>query len=69
MPSTDQYDSLVAVRNIELETYWNRYNIQFALNGGLLVLLFSRRRRVVELVQCRFRWSALEESSSHCVGW
>lgn len=41
MPSTDQCDSLVAVRNVELETYWNRYNIQIALNGGLLVAVLA----------------------------
>lgn len=34
MPSTDQYDSLVAVRNIELETYWNRYTARPGRTAG-----------------------------------
>jgi len=41
MPAPDQYESLVAVRNAELETYWTRYNIQVLLNGGLLVAAFA----------------------------
>lgn len=41
MPTAEQYESLVAVRNAELETYWTRYNIQVVLNGGLLVAAFA----------------------------
>jgi hypothetical protein len=40
-PSPDQYESLVAVRNAELATYWTRYNVQVVLNGGLLVAAFA----------------------------
>ena len=41
MASLDQYESLVAVRNAELTTYWTRYNVQVVLNGGLLVAAFA----------------------------
>lgn len=43
MPIADQYESLVAVRNTELETYWTRYNVQVVLNGGLLVAVLGRQ--------------------------
>ena len=41
MPSPDQYEHLVAVRNAELATYWTRYNVQVVLNGGLLIAAFA----------------------------
>lgn len=43
MPSLDQYESFVAVRNAEVATYWTRYNVQVVLNGGLLVAAFASK--------------------------
>lgn len=41
MAAPDQYSSLVAARNTELQTHWTRYNVQVVLNGGLLVTVFA----------------------------
>jgi hypothetical protein len=51
MPSPSQYESLIAVRNAELATYWTRYNVQVVLNGGLLVAVFASEsgKRIAEL--------------------
>lgn len=51
MPSLSQYESLIAVRNAELTTYWTRYNLQVGLNGGLLVAAFASEsgKRIAEI--------------------
>ena len=45
-PDPSQYDSLIAVRNTELQTYWTRYNLQLILNGGLLIAAFTRDKSI-----------------------
>ncbi len=37
------YATLVAVRNVELQAHWARYNIQAAINAGLLFAFVSAR--------------------------
>lgn len=37
------YAALVQIRNAELAAHWARYNIQLAVNFGLLVAVVSRR--------------------------
>lgn len=51
MSFSEQYDSLVSVRNVELQVYWTRYNVQVALNGGFLAAAFvsSRESQLAEL--------------------
>lgn len=40
-PSGDDYSAVVAMRNVELQTLWTRFNIYLIMNGGFLLAYVS----------------------------